>query len=211
MDKKDRLTEKVTDTVKKTKKQLTQILAEIARIATIPAITSLVAMVLFRFFGKNIYLKQMDFLVAVLALTIIPALSYPASLVIPSCRKEKRAGQRKLAMYFSVAGYLVGFIYAWVSTTEPRYKIIMCSYIMSVILLLICNRLLGFKASGHACSTVGPALCIAIYCGGVWGLVSLMMILLVVWSSLRLGRHKLSELTVGGAISTFSIVILMLI
>lgn len=186
-------------------------LAEAARIVTIPAFTSLLSLVLFWFLGRDIYLNQMDFPMAVLSLTLIPLISYPCSFVIPSVRKKGRSGQRRLAMYFSAAGYLTGFVYAAAAQTETRYRIIMCSYLLSIIFLLLVNRLLGFHASGHACSTVGPALCIMIYCGGIWGLVSLVLVGTVIWSSLVLGRHKLSELTVGGAISTLSILLLMLI
>lgn len=186
-------------------------LAEVARIITIPAFTSFIALMLFWFFGRDIYQNGTDFLMAVLALTVIPMLSYPFSYLLPGVRAQGRAGQRKLAMYFSAAGYLIGFIYALALPTEPRYRIILCSYMISVVLLLLTNKLFGFKASGHACSTVGPALCIAVYCGGLWGLVSLVMISLVIWSSLKLGRHKISELTVGGMISTLSIVFLMVI
>lgn len=185
--------------------------AQIVRIITIPAFTSLISLILFWFFGRDIYLNDVDFMMAVLALTIIPLLSYPVSLFVPYFHKQGREAQRKLAMYFSAAGYLVGFLYAVIQPTEPRYKIVLCSYVISIILLLVTNKLFGFKASGHACSTVGPALCIAIYCGGLWGLVSLVLIGLVIWSSLSLGRHKLSELTVGGMISTVSILFLMAI
>jgi hypothetical protein len=186
-------------------------IAEAARIITIPAFTSFLSLVLFWFLGRDIYLNGIDFVMAIISLTVIPLFSYPCSFLIPAIRKKGRSGQRRLAMYFSAAGYLTGFLYAVIAPTEPRYRIIMCSYLLSIVFLLLVNHFLGFHASGHACSTVGPALCIMIYCGGMWGLISLALVGMVAWSSLTLGRHKLSELTVGGAISTFSILLLMMI
>lgn len=183
-------------------------IAEIVRVLTVPSVMSGLAMWLFWMVHPMIYQNPIDFIVALVGLTVIPSMSYLAWYLVPQWRAKGRPLQRRLAMYFSAAGYLFSFFYSLLAKTAVEYKIVMCSYILSVVFLLFCNKVLHFKASGHACSIVGPALFVAIYCGGAWIMISLGIMAAVAWSSLQLKRHKPDELMVGGAISALSVVIL---
>ena len=200
-----------TKTVTKAATKVANKIAGIVRILTIPALTSGLALTLFWILDSSLFERTADYMAAMIGLTLIPLLSYPASFLIPKFREKKREGQRKLAMYFSAAGYLLCFWYALANPTTVDYRIIMSSYILSILFLLLLNKTGRFKASGHACSTMGPALFVVIFCGKGWIILSALLIGGVIWSSLRLGRHKIGELMTGGAISVLSACLLFAI
>ncbi|MDV3429060.1 MAG: hypothetical protein LIR50_18870, partial [Bacillota bacterium] len=56
------------------------------------------------------------------------------------------------------------------------------------------------KASGHACGVMGPVL-ICIYFLGKYSWFFLLIIPIVFWSRLKMGRHTLRELLLGTSVS----------
>ena len=112
-------------------------------------------------------------------------------------REERRSGQRTYALYCSIAGYAVGFAWSMLGAHSADIKVLFTSYVISVVVLIVLNKLVGFKISGHACSSTAP-LVLATWKLG-WALLplGLLILALVYYSSLKLSRHTLPQLLAG--------------
>ena len=140
-----------------------------------------------------------DYFAAVMCLAIIPTLAYVLQPIIPKFKDKGRDGQRELAFVMSTVGYIIGFVYAIVSDATAQFMFIIAAYLVSVMLLLVFNKLLHKKASGHACGVLGPLLFAIYFLGWQWALPCAVIALGVVWSSVFLARHTPKELVLGGA------------
>ena len=152
------------------------------------------------------FLNGRDALVTWICLALFPAAAYPVSLLVPGLRRQGREGQRNAAFVCSSAGYAAGFIYA-LACGSGRLICLTAVYVLSVVLLIISNKVLRLRASGHGCSVVGPLvigglcfglsaflLCIGLYC-------------LILWASLALKRHTVGEFLTGSAICVLDIAV----
>lgn len=137
------------------------------------------------------------FVWALTCLTGLPLLAYPLSLLRP--RWRGRRTQRKMAIAFSVAGYLLGVGYLAVAGGTRQEWIVFLTYILSGLLIAICSFLFRFCASGHACGVAGPIALLVAWFGSRW-LVCLLLLTAVWWASLRMKRHTFFQLLVGSLI-----------
>ncbi|MBQ8248642.1 MAG: hypothetical protein IJY93_01990 [Clostridia bacterium] len=175
-----------------------KVIAKILRILTIPPllVTALLSVIYFTrdttFRGLN------DYLAAVICLAVIPALAYPLQPIIPGFKGKGRDGQRELAFVMSTIGYIVGFAYAFISNAPNEFKFIIAAYLLSVILLLIFNKIFHLKASGHACGVLGPLLFAVYFLGPIWVIPCSIVAACVAWSSVALSRHTPKDLCLGG-------------
>lgn len=180
-------------------KMAKKILAKIVRVVTIPPLLVLSLLTLVYFISDKAFGTFIDYLVAVACLALIPTLAYPLQKVIPAFKDKGRNGQRELAFIMSVLGYLIGFAYAIASGATVQFKFIITAYLVSVLLLLVFNKILHQKASGHACGVLGPLLFAIYFLGWQWAIPCAVIAVGVVWSSVALSRHTLKELCLGGA------------
>ena len=99
------------------------------------------------------------------------------------------------------AGYLLCFVYALAAHTTAAYRVIACTYMISIVLLLFLNKGMHFKASGHACSTAGPLVAMCYFLGG-WAVpAGIAVCALVIWASMETKQHRFWELMTGSAVS----------
>ena len=135
----------------------------------------------------------------VLFLSVFPILAYVLHQLIPYFRRRGREGQRDLAIYMSVAGY-VGSVVAslWAKAPFPAMTIAL-TYFFSGLLIFVFNKLFRVRASGHACGVSGPvgAALVLLGCRVFFILV---ILLLVYWASLYTKRHTWPQLLWGTAI-----------
>lgn len=185
---------------------MSKTIAKILRILTIPPIlvTALLAVIFFT--RSTTFRGTIDFVAAVVCLALIPALAYPLQPIIPGFKGKGRDGQRALAFVTSSVGYIIGFSYALISRATDEFKFIVTAYLLSVVLLLVFNKLFHLKASGHACGVLGPLLFAVYFMGWVWAIPCAVIAAAVVWSSVALGRHTPSDLCLGGACALASFV-----
>lgn len=186
-------------------------IAKTIRIITVPALTSGCAMTLLWLSDTAIYRSELDYVMVMLGLTVVPLLSYAFTAAVPKLREQGRETQRKYAMYFSAVGYLVAFVYGLAAHTAAPYKVITGTYVISIILLLVLNKGMHFKASGHACSTAGPLVAMGYFLGGWYVPAGLGVCALVIWSSMELKQHRFWELMTGSAVSGLSFLCLALL
>lgn len=144
-------------------------------------------------------------------LTILPLLAYPLQNLIPRIKKQGRRRERKLAFILAVISYVLGTALVFVLKAPKIVKKIFLAYLASGLVLSFVNKILGFKASGHACGVSGPLKLLYLLIGNnvLW---SALLIPLVFWSRISLGRHTIKELITGtivGIISTYMAVAIL--
>lgn len=175
-----------------------KIIAKILRILTIPPLLVTALLTLIYFTRDTTFRSLTDYLAAVTCLAVIPALAYPLQPIIPGFKGKGRDGQRGLAFVTSALGYIVGFAYAYISHATNEFKFIIAAYLLSVILLLVFNKIFHLKASGHACGVLGPLLFAVYFLGPVWVIPCSIVAVGVAWSSIALSRHTPRDLCLGG-------------
>ena len=177
------------------------VLSLIIRIVTLPSVLTGATAALLWLGGG---LSGRELLAAELCLMVIPLLAYPISDL--SCPKgaDRRSRQRSMAMVFSAAGYTIGLLWALMTDASPLARVLFGSYVLSTLVLLLLNKGLHFKASGHACSTTAPLIFLSWQLGPWWLLPCALVAAAVYAASLRLRRHSFSQLIAGSATSLLS-------
>ncbi len=172
-------------------------IAHAVRIVSVPPVMVAALLVLLFTLRDDVFATTAEMAVSMLCLAILPVLAYPLSVLIPSIKKKGRDGQRSLAMYLSAVGYLAVFIYGFVAGVGNELKLVYTGYFMSVVIILLSNKVLGIHASGHACSVSGP-LVYTSYFLGLWGLVVCVLLWgLIFWASIAMKRHTVKEYFLG--------------
>lgn len=172
--------------------------AKVLRIIMTPPVFAAILCSLLYFLLPAGFSSAAHYLAALGFLTVLPLLAYPVAALIPALRKKGRDGQRNLALVFSVAGYIGGFLFALLADGTVTERVLFGTYLCSGIALAVCT-LLHFKASGHTCGCSGPIAMLSLYISP-WFLLCYPLLTLTVWSSRKLGRHTPAQLFVGAMI-----------
>ena len=184
-----------------------KVIAKTIRVLTIPPMLVSALLILIFFTRETTFRGVLDLIAAILCLAVIPTLAYPLQPFIPGFKGKGRDGQRALAFVTSAVGYVSGFAYAYLSGASDEFKFIVTAYLASVVMLLIFNKIVHLKASGHACGVLGPLLFAVYFMGWVWAIPCTIAAIAVVWSSLKLNRHTLKELCLGGTCAMVAFII----
>ncbi|MBQ4091606.1 MAG: hypothetical protein IJC64_04760 [Clostridia bacterium] len=181
------------------------------RVVTVPPVFA-TALLLVLFFTRPEYIGNVWFLLAgIFFLTVLPLLAYPLQKFIPRYKDRGREGQRKLAVIFSFAGYVLGMITVLIFNAPRELKMVFCEYVLCGLCIFICDKVFKFKASGHACGSVGPA-AMLLYLGQyIAAIVFAILIIPAFVSSLTTKRHTLKELISGSIVPLLMLVIVYLI
>lgn len=180
-------------------------LAKLIRVVTVPPVMALWLILTLRLDRSGYFPCPVSFWAALFFLTVLPLLAYPLSALLPPLKARGREGQRDLAMGLSVLGYLGGWLFGRFGPCGQPLLFIFGTYLFSVLTLLVFNKLLRLRASGHACSVAGPALCLLYLQGGWWTPVCIGVYAASFWASVRTGRHSPREYLLG----TLSVLIAM--
>lgn len=172
-------------------------LAHGIRVVSVPPVMVGILLVLLFRLKEEVFRSPGEFIASLIGLSLLPVLAYPVSVAIPALRKKGREGQRSLAMYFSTVGYVGVFAYGLIARVGAGLMHIYLGYLLSVIIILVGNKVFKVRISGHACSVSGPL----VYSGyflGAWGvLVGSVCWGLILWASLIMKRHTLKEFLLG--------------
>ena len=174
-------------------------LAKIIRILTVAPAMALVLLLILYLRSPLLFGSPVNFLLSVLFLVIFPLLAYPLQPFIKRFKDKGREGQRILAIYFAVLGYVGGCLSAFILQAPKNIWIIYLTYLFSGILILLFTKLLHFKASGHACGITGP-FALLIYFGQPIGWSGIPVLALAWLSSLTMKRHTNRQLIAGSMI-----------
>lgn len=181
------------------------------RVVTVPPVFA-TALLLILFCTKPNYIGNVWFLLAgIFFLTVLPLLAYPLQKFIPRYKDRGREGQRKLAVIFSFAGYVLGMITVLIFNASRELKMIFCEYVLCGLCIFICDKVFKFKASGHACGSVGPT-AMLLYLGQyIAATVFAILIIPAFISSLTTKRHTLKELISGSIVPLLMLIIVYII
>lgn len=175
-------------------------LAKIVRVVSVPPVMVAGIVVALARAADTVFRTPAEALLTILFLAAVPLLAYPLSRVLPKVRARGRAGQRDLAFVLSAVGYAGGWLYGYLSHVTPALLAVFTAYLFSVLLLMIFNKLLFIRASGHACSVTGPLLLAAWFIGG-WIVPAVAALYVVIfWASVYAGRHTRREFLTGTAL-----------
>ena len=181
-------------------------MAKLIRILTLPPI--MVGTILLLLCTRNdVYATPADFLLTFLGLSVIPVLSYPVQMVVPSLRRGGRKTQRSLAFVFSFFGYALALLSAWMRSAQANLVYVTAVYSLSLIFLTAINCLTPFHASGHACSLMGPLVLAGCFIGRVTVLPSIILYVVSLAAALYMRRHTLSEFLLGSLSSLLAAVL----
>ena len=139
----------------------------------------------------------------IFCLSVLPLLAYPVWYIIPALRAKGRKSQRKLAVIFSVVGYLILLLLLFIDGSTDTELLICLTYVISGILIGVLSYIIKFKPSGHACGVAGP-MAMLVFKVSPWYALGVIILGLVWWSSLVTKRHTLEQLGVGSLIPVFS-------
>ena len=183
--------------LKKRKKAKFEWLALVGRVVTLPAVLALAVLITFYFARPEIYLRSYELFLSILFLLICPVLAYPIAKLIPVLREQGREGARNTAFITSMVGYLGAVTYTHLASSSKELCFIAETYFFSALLLFICNKAVGIRASAHSCGASGAAILFGAVMGGFAWLIALAVFLFSLWSSLSLRRHDGKEFIFG--------------
>ena len=175
-------------------------LARTVRIVTVPPLMVAVILSILLFTSPTLFRTPLDFLLSQCFLALLPLLAYPLSYALPRIRRKGRDGQRSLAMYLSAFGYLLAVVSGLLSDASEGLRVIQLTYLSSVVLLLLLNKVVGVRASGHACSVSGPILLLCLYTTLTGVVVGIALWAVILWASLTGGHHTKKEYLLGSAV-----------
>lgn len=178
-------------------------IAKIIRVLTLAPLIALTLVSVLYFTDKAF--SGFNFLIVLFTLILLPLLAYPIQDKLKIIKGDKRASQRKLAIIFSVIGYVLGFIASLIFASSDLDKVVYLTYLLSGTLIYLFTFLFKVNASGHMCGVTGP-IAVLIYVFGPWYLFIALVLLLVIWASLYLKRHKVIELIIGTIIPILSLI-----
>lgn len=178
------------------------------RKVTVPPIFATAFLIVMYFMNSSGFTSLWQLICGIVFLGILPILGYPLQKYIPHFKERGREGQRSLAMIFSVAGYLLGTITAFVTKASPELCIVYLEYLLSGIVMIIFNKVFHLKASGHACGIVAPVVLFIYFRMLVPAVIGGLLVIPVLVSSLKTKRHTMPQLLGGCLISTACLLII---
>ncbi len=186
------------------RKRRIRTLAKALRIVTVAPFMAFLAFTVMLICG-GIYNNLYEYLWTLLFMTVLPLTAYPLQKVLPPFRDKGRKGQRTLAMIMANVGYILSLVYAAVADISPVLLAVFVTYVLSGASILIINKVLGFKASGHACGVAGPVGVLIYFTGttpaGITTLiVGIGLLMAVLWGTVKTHSHTASQFIVGGII-----------
>ncbi|MDD2568456.1 MAG: hypothetical protein PHQ49_02250 [Clostridia bacterium] len=183
---------------------------KIIRVITIVPIMAFAMLTIMYCLRPVLFGSIMQYVFAVLFLTVLPMLAYPLQPVIPKYKNAGREGQRNLAIVMAVIGYVLGIVVAICTDATKAVWIIYLTYLFSGMGIVIFNKLIKFRASGHACGIAGPITILVYFIGpsGFWGLP---VFILSLFSSLAMKRHTIVQFLLGSGIAVLAFFISVLL
>lgn len=183
-------------------------LAFILRIITIPPLMalSLITILLIR--------QQVDiytFIILFLFLVILPSLSYLLEHKFKIYKKIKheendRTCYRNMSIIVSFFSYTILLFLIFFNNYPTIVKLLVLTYFISIVLMSLSTFILKIKASGHMCGFSGPVFFLS-FTISYWFLFLYLLITIVIYSSLKLKRHTISEIIIGFFIPILSFLI----
>lgn len=188
---------------------------KIIRIITVSPFMALMLCLLLYFCVPASFQNVGMLILTICLLSVVPALAYPAEKIFGLQRKldknsDLRQAQRKMAICFSVISYSCLALLVFLTNSSPILKEMTLTYLFSGALIFVFSIIFNINASGHVCGVVGPIAFLS-YSISFYFLFLSFLLIFVVISSLKLKRHSICELIIGGIIPIISFLITIFI
>ena len=180
-----------------------QKLAYFVRVVSVPPVMVSLLILVLAVFADGFFNSKLEIFAMLLFMAIIPVLAYPLSWLIPCVRRKGREGQRNLAFALTAAGYVLGWLYGKLVSGNREQLLVYTIYLISLLLLLLWNKVFRLRASGHGCSVTGPTVLAGYYLGWPGVMIGAACYALIFWASVTTGRHKWDEF-LGGSVLCFA-------
>lgn len=189
--------------------------SKLIRILTVSPLMAMALSLLLYFCVLDSFSGVWMLIVCIFCLSVFPTLAYLIENKFHIYKKfhenySPRECERFLAIYFSLISYFVLTLVTFVTNQPTILKEMVLTYLFSVILIFIFSVVLKINASGHMCGVVGPIIFLS-YSISLYFLISSIVLILIVYSSLKLKRHTPLELFMGTIIPIISFVFSILI
>lgn len=178
---------------------LGNMLAKGIRVLTVPPLLITGMLIILTVSLDNFFDSMTQMVLAIVLLGLVPILAYPLQKLLPE-GGEVREEQRNIAFVLTFSGYLTALFFSIAGDCGRELQFIIVSYFISMALLVILNKALHIRASGHACSVTGTLYFLSFFLGARAVVPCLIVAAAVVWSSLRLKRHTIQEIFWGTAV-----------
>ena len=127
--------------------------AKAIRVITLPPIIALFLIILLK--G---YFPDGHDLMAIVLLCGLPLLSYLYWKTIPGQYEQGRTSQRKLAIIFSVIGYVLGLLYCLICNGSEAELFMYLNYVICGAVIALSSFVFHVKSSGHAAGVTAPVI-----------------------------------------------------
>ncbi|MBP1761075.1 MAG: hypothetical protein H6Q64_617 [Firmicutes bacterium] len=185
--------------------------AKFIRIVTVPPVMVAALIAILNIARDDIFTSAIEVVLSLMLLALIPVLAYPLSALIPKIKERGREGQRNLAFILTAIGYVVIWVYGLLSASNQNLLLIYTGYFLSVVILLVLNKLLKIRASGHACSITGPIVFVSYFLGFKGLIAGVVTYALIFWASITTKRHTPQEFIFGTATCIVSFLIPLMV
>ncbi len=179
-------------------------LAYAIRVISIPPVMVSLLVLVLALFADGFFSSKLDVAVMLVCLALIPLAAYPMSWIIPTVRRKGREGQRNLAFVLTAVGYVLGWLYAKLISLNRHQILVYTIYLISLLLLLLWNKVFHLRASGHGCSVTGPTVLSGYYLGLAGMITGALCYLSIFWASVTTKRHKWDEFLGGSLLCGFA-------
>lgn len=179
--------------------------AKFIRVLTVSPIMAFLLCTLLLFSGLEAFSSRFMYFICLICLSIIPVLAYPMEKRFKVVGKRnsslnERAAERKLAIILSFVSYFVLLLVVFATNQPIILKRVCLIYFLCGLLIWFSSTLLNFNASGHICALIGPILVLTSFVNYYYSFL-LLLLIPVVWSSLKLKRHTVMQLVAGALIA----------
>lgn len=181
-------------------------LAKIIRIITISPVIAFLLCTTLLVFRNDTFIGWYDYLITIFCLCILPVLAYPIERKFHIIKGDTRKGERSLAVIFSVIGYIIALTLAFILKTPRLEKVLLLTYFISGVMIAIYSFIFKDNASGHMCGLTGP-IAMLVYLYGWWFLFLGIIMIAVIWSTLKLKRHNIHQIIVGSIIPIIALIV----
>ncbi len=186
-------------------------LSLIIRKITIPPVFAALLLVPAFFLRPGAVGTPLHLALCLFSLAVLPCLAYPLQKYFKHFKDRGREGQRTLAMLFSFLGYMLATVASFALCAPRALQYICLVYLCCGIAMLLFNKGLHLKASGHACGVVGPVLLALLLRMYPVALVGTALILPVFYASVKTKQHTAPQLIGGAAIAATVVLTLAVI
>ncbi len=166
------------------KKSFMDKISMVIRGITVPPVIAFIMLTYFYISDTGVFKNFTEYALAAFFISVLPALAYPFQLLVKE-RFPGHDGKRTLAMIFSVTGYILGVAAAIIMDSSILLLLIYLGYCFSGAVILILNKVIKFRISGHAVGSAGPIAILLSFGQWVW-VLGLPVIASVIYSSLKI-------------------------